>query len=236
MAQGPATRLTTRHRLDGADKAKVPALPAPERELRADAQRNLARILEAAREVFAEEGIDARVTEIAARAGVGVGTIFRRFPNKDELIVALLEQRGRQLGESADAALAGDDPGLAFRRLIEQGVEMQIMDRGLCDAIGTDLLARDELRAQFDLVHAKLDAVLRRAQEAGAVRADATAEDLLFVVHGVAHAGLMLEDTAPGAWRRHLGLALDGLRPEAATPLPRKPLTRRQFQAARCGG
>ena len=140
----PATRLTTRRRLDGAGDQAI--VPAPERELRADAQRNLARILEAAREVFAEEGIDARVTEIAARAGVGVGTIFRRFPNKDELIVALLEQRGRQLGESADAALAGDDPGLAFRRLIEQGVEMQIGDRGLCDAIGTDLLARDELR------------------------------------------------------------------------------------------
>ena len=113
---------------------------------------------------------------------------------------------------------------------------MQIRDRGLCDAIGTDLLARDELRAQFDLVHTRLGAVLARAQEAGAVRPDATAEDLLFVVHGVAHAGLMLEETAPGAWRRHLGLALDGLRPEAATPLPRKPITRRQFQAARCGG
>ena len=165
-----------------------------------------------------------------------MGTIFRRFPNKDELIVALLEDRGEQLLAATDAALASDDPGPAFRRLLESGVAMQIRDRGLCDAMGTDLLARDELRAQFDLVHAKFVAVLQRAQEAGAVRADVTAEDLLFVVHGVAHAGLMLEDTAPGAWRRHLGLALDGLRPEAATPLPRKPLTRRQFQAARCGG
>ena len=206
------------------------------RELRADAQRNLARILEAAREVFADEGIDATIVEIAARAGVGVGTIFRRFPNKDELIVALLEHRGTQMLEAVDAALASDDAGLAFRRLIEEGVATQISDRGLCDAIGTDLLAREELRSQFDLLHTKLAAVLQKAQEAGAVRPDATAEDLLFVVHGVAHAGLMLEDTAPGAWRRHLGLALDGLRPEAATPLPRKPITRRQFQAARCGG
>jgi AcrR family transcriptional regulator len=206
------------------------------RELRADAQRNLARILDAAREVFAEEGIDAPIAEIAARAGVGVATIFRRFPNKDELIVALLEQRGNQLLEAADAALASDDPGSAFRRLLEEGVGMQIRDRGLCDAIGTDLLARDELRSQFDEAHAKLLALLRRAQDAGAVRPDATAEDLLFIVHGVAHAGLMLEEIAPGAWRRQLGFALDGLRPEAATPLPRKPITRRQFQAARCGG
>ena len=136
------------------------------RELRVDAQRNLARILEAAREVFAEQGIDAPIVEIAHRAGVGVGTIFRRFPNKDELIVALLEQRGAQLLEAADAALASDDPGAAFRRLLEDGVAMQISDRGLCDAIGTDLLARDELRSQFDEVHAKLVALLRRAQDA----------------------------------------------------------------------
>ena len=133
---------------------------APTRELRADAQRNLARILEAAREVFAEEGIDAPISEIAARAGVGVGTIFRRFPHKDELIVALLEDRARQLLAAADAALASDDPGLAFRRLIEEGVATQISDRGLCDAIGTDLLAREDLREQFDQVHSKLAAVL----------------------------------------------------------------------------
>lgn len=206
------------------------------RELRADAQRNLARILEAAREVFAEEGIDAPLTEIAARAGVGVGTIFRRFPNKDELIVALLEDRGRQLGEAADRALASEDPGLAFRHLVEEAVATQISDRGFCDAIGTDLLDGAQLRAQFDVLHTKIAAVLGRAQAAGAVRSDVTAEDLVFVVHGVAHAGLLLEETVPGAWRRHLGLALDGLRPEAATPLPRKPITRRQFQAARCGG
>ena len=84
-------------------------------------------------------------------------------------------------------------------------------------------------------MHTGLASLLERAQAEGAMRADVTAEDLLFVVHGVAHAGLMLEDVAPGAWRRHLGLALDGLRPEAATPLPRRPISRRQFQAARCG-
>ena len=177
-----------------------------------------------------------RSSEIAARAGVGVGTIFRRFPHKDDLIVALLEDRARQLLAAADAALASDDPGPAFRRLIEEGVATQISDRGLCDAIGTDLLAARGPARAVRPGPRQARAVLRRAQEAGAVRADATAEDLLFVVHGVAHAGLMLEDTAPGAWRRHLGLALDGLRPEAATPLPRKPITRRQFQAARCGG
>ena len=225
-----------RRRLDGAGKAEVPAPPAPPRELRADAQRNLARILEAAREVFAEDGIDAPISVIAERAGVGVGTIFRRFPHKDELLAALLEQRGRQLVDAVDLALASEDSGKAFRGFIELAVSTQIKDRGLCDAIGTELLAREDLRARFDVVHVGLAALLERAQAAGAVRSDATAEDVVLVFHGVAHAGLMLEDVAPGAWRRYLALALDGLRPEGATPLPRRPISRRQFEAARCGG
>ena len=209
---------------------------APERHLRADAQRNLARILEAAREVFAEEGIDAPLSVIAERAGVGVGTIFRRFPHKDELVAALVEQRGRQLVDAADLALASDDAGRAFRGFVEFAVSTQISDRGFCDAIGTELFARDDLRSFFDLVQTKLGELLAHAQEAGVVRTDVTPEDILFVFHGVAHAGLMLEDVAPGAWRRYLGLALDGLRPEAATPLPRRPISKRQFEAARCGG
>ena len=209
---------------------------APERHLRADAQRNLARILEAAREVFADEGIDAPISVIAERAGVGVGTIFRRFPHKDELVAALIEQRGRQLVDAADLALAREDAGQAFREFVEFAVSAQITDRGFCDAIGTELLAREDLKSFFDVVQAKLGELVARAQEAGAVRADVTPEDILFVFHGVAHAGLMLEDVAPGAWRRYLGLALDGLRPEGATPLPRRPISKRQYEAARCGG
>ena len=208
---------------------------APPRQLRADAQRNLARVLEAAREVFAEEGIDAPVTEIAERAGVGVATIFRRFPTKDDLLVALLAQRGRQLVADVDAALAADDAGAAFRRFLESAAAVQIADRGFCDSIGTDLFARDELRTLFDDVHARFRTLLAHAQAAGEVRADVTAEDLLFVLHGVARSGLMLADAAPGAWRRQLTIALDGLRPEGASQMPHRPLTRRQFEAARCG-
>ena len=209
---------------------------AQEKHLRADAQRNLARILEAAREVFAEEGIDAPISVIAERAGVGVGTIFRRFPHKDELIAALIEQRGRQMLDAVDLALATEDAGTAFRQFVEFAVSTQITDRGFCDAIGTELLARDDLRVFFDAVEVKLTELLGRAQAAGALRLDVTTADILFVFHGVAHAGLMLEDVAPGAWRRYLGLALDGLRPEAATPLPRRPVSKRQYEAARCGG
>ncbi len=203
--------------------------------LRADAQRNLTRIVETAHEVFAEHGIDAPLAVIAERADVGVGTIFRRFPSKDELLVAVLLHRGEQLVAAVDKARESPDAGAAFRHLLETAIAAQIDDRCFCDAIGTDLLARPELTTLFDAAHTGLASLLERAQAEGAIRADVTAEDLLFVVHGVAHAGLMLEDVAPGAWRRHLGLALDGLRPDAATPLPRRPISRRQFLAARCG-
>ena len=109
------------------------------RVLRADAERNLRRVLDAALEVFAEHGIDAPVTLIAERAGVGVATIFRRFPTKDDLLAALLAHRGEQLVAAADAALERDDPEAAFRELAELITATQIADRGFCDAIGTEL-------------------------------------------------------------------------------------------------
>jgi AcrR family transcriptional regulator len=205
------------------------------RELRADAQRNLARVLEAARAVFAEFGIDAPMTLIAERAGVGNGTVFRRFPTKDELLVALIAQRGRYLLDAADDALASSQPGAAFRSFVELAAEQQIGDRGFCDAIGTHLFARADLRELFDGVRERVGRLVERAKEAGEVRGDLVAADVLFVLHGVAKTGLMLEDVAPGLWRRYLGLALDGLRPEAATPLPRKAPTKRQVDGASCG-
>lgn len=204
------------------------------RPLRADAERNLRRVLEAALEVFAEQGVDAPVTAIAERAHVGVATIFRRFPTKDDLLAALLAHRGEQLVAAADHALAQEDAGEAFRELAETLTATQIADRGFCDAIGTELFARADLQSLFDGVRKRLVALIGRAQECGALRPEVTAEDVLFVLYGVARTGLMVERAAPGLWRRYLAVALDGLRPGAA-PLPGRPPTRRQFDAARCG-
>ncbi|HZT90774.1 MAG TPA: helix-turn-helix domain-containing protein [Gaiellaceae bacterium] len=194
------------------------------RELRADAQRNLQRVLDAARAVFAEQGVDAHMDEIARRAGVGVGTIFRRFPTKDALLAALLEQRGREL-------LAGEDA--TFESFVTTLVDSQIADRAFCDSVGTHVFAQPRVRALFDDVLARLGRLLDEAKAEGAVREDVTVEDVTLVVHGVAHVGLMLESAAHGVWRRYLRLALDGLRPCAATPLPRRAPTQRQFAAAR---
>jgi AcrR family transcriptional regulator len=203
--------------------------------LRADAQRNLVRVLDAAREVFAEQGIDVPVTEIADRAGVGVGTIFRRFPTKDDLLVAVVEQRTAQLIEAADAALVQPDAGAALRGFMETAAAMQISDRCWCDASGTDLFARAGIRDLVDVLVSKMAALLSRAQAAGQVRGDVNALDLPVLLMGVAKAGLLLEAAAPGAWKRHLAIVFDGLRPVAARPLPRPPLTAQEFEAARKG-
>jgi AcrR family transcriptional regulator len=203
--------------------------------LRADAQRNLVRVLDAAREVFAEQGIDAPVVEIAERAGVGVGTIFRRFPTKDDLLAAVVEQRTTRLIEAADGALAENDPEAALRGFMETAAAMQISDRCWCDATETDLFARDGLRELVDVLVSKLDALLSRAQASGSVRDDIRALDLPVLLTGVAKSGLLLEDAAPGAWKRYLAIVFDGLRPEAARPLPRRPLTSDEFDAARSG-
>jgi AcrR family transcriptional regulator len=203
--------------------------------LRADAQRNLVRVLDAAREVFAAHGIDAPVTDIAERAGVGVGTIFRRFPTKDDLLVAVVEQRTAQLIDAADVALESADPGAALRSFMETAAAMQISDVCWCDAAGTDLFDRDGVRELTDVLVGKMGELLTRAQTAGHVRADVRALDIPVLLMAVAKSGLMLEDAVPGAWKRYLGIIFDGLRPEAARPLPRRPLSRGDFEAARRG-
>jgi AcrR family transcriptional regulator len=192
------------------------------------------RVLDAAREVFAEQGIDAPVTDIAERAGVGVATIFRRFPTKDDLLVAVVEQRTEQLIDAADAALASADPGAALRRFMETATAMQISDVCWCEA-GSDLFGHDGIRELMDVLVGKMGELLTRAQTAGHVRSDVRALDIPVLLMAVAKSGLMLENAVPGAWKRYLGIILDGLRPEAARPLPRRPLSRREFVAARDG-
>ena len=100
-------------------------------ELRADARRNLERVLDAATEVFAEEGPEARVDEIATRAGVGPGTVFRRFPTKDDLMFAVIERRVEEMRSIAQEALAADDPGEAFFDFVHRVAELSMSTPGL---------------------------------------------------------------------------------------------------------
>jgi hypothetical protein len=118
---------------------------------------------------------------------------------------------------------------------METAAAMHVSDVCWCDAGGTDLFDRDGIRELIDVLVGKMGELLTRAQGAGEVRSDLRALDLPVLLMAVAKSGLMLEDAVPGAWKRYLGIVLDGMRPEAARPLPRRPLNRREFELARQG-
>lgn len=203
------------------------------RALRADAQRNLERILEAARDVFAEHGVDAPVTEVAERADVGVATIFRRFPTKDDLLAAVVEHRMLLLLDAANEAVAAEDPAAGLRAFMQTAAEVHVTDRGFCAMAGSSIVGRPGLRELVDQLVSRVRALLVRAKAAGAIRADVTAEDIPILLMAVAQTGLILEETVPGAWRRYLDIVLDGLAPEHDRALARRSPTRRQLETAR---
>ena len=163
--------------------------------LRADAQRNLDRVLDAAAACFAERGRDVSADEIARRAGVGHGTVYRRFPTKDALIVAVLGVQVRKVTATAEAALAEPDAAAAFARFVREAADAYARNRALVDAL--DLCYETP---EFEALVGAVGRLVTRAQEAGAVRGDVTADDVLALV--------------PAA-SRFPEVVLDGLRPPA---------------------
>jgi AcrR family transcriptional regulator len=190
--------------------------------LRADALRNRRRILDAAAEAFAESGLDVGVAEIARRAGVGAGTIFRRFPTKDDLVRAIIEERVEQMVALAEDALENDDPGEGFRRFVLAGIELQVRDRGFFDAAGSRVGADPQLHTARDRMFAASKRLLKRAQDAGAVRKDLCAVDIPALMCAAAGTPAPLLDAYPDIWRRYAGVILDGLKPDSASALGHK--------------
>jgi AcrR family transcriptional regulator len=199
--------------------------------LRADAARNRRRILDAAAAVFAKRGLEASTAEIARRAGVGEATLFRRFPTKTDLIVAILAEQMDGVAAMTEQYLSEPDPWRAIERWFETIVEQQVSDRGAFDAVKEECMSSPALADRRRRVIELMTRLLRRAQEAGVVRDDITATDLAFLstaassVAGVAFPGLR-----PDLWRRYLGVILDGIRPECATKLRPGPPPRRVFE------
>jgi AcrR family transcriptional regulator len=191
--------------------------------LRADAQRNLERVLQAAREVFSEHGIDANVADVARRAGVGNATIFRRFPTKYDLIAAVAEQCVAEQLAGVRTAREEPDPLTAICRFMETMIGSQVRDRGLMDSEAARLFTdarTSHLYEELGTIGAEL---VRRAQTAGVIRTDVSCQDLALMGMTLARIGLMTEATAPGTWRRYLGLVMDGLRPGGSTLHPAAP-------------
>ena len=182
---------------------------------RADAVRNRERVIAAARKVMARKGLDAQMDEIARAAKVGVGTVYRHFPTKDDLVDALAAARFERLAELADEALEHPDPEQAFVEFIRASAEIQVADRALSEV----LVSRPEtMRRSSESVGmlGRVAKVMARAQAAGAVRADAQPEDVPMMMCALAGA-CNNPMTDP---ERYLGIIVDGLRAPGATPLP----------------
>lgn len=188
------------------------------RPLRADAARNRELILETAAEVFAEQGLEAGYDEIARRAGVGVGTVYRRFPERDELVQALFESRVNEIVAIAEHAAAMDDPWEGLTAFMTGVLERQYANRGLKEVMARIISKDDHVRVGQDQLGPMVDAMVNGAQAAGAVRADVGSADVGAVLMLL---GSMTTPAEPELWRRYLALFLDGLRrrPELR-PLP----------------
>jgi AcrR family transcriptional regulator len=188
---------------------------ATEKPLRADARRNREKVLAAARAVFAEQGVDAQMDDVARRADVGVGTVYRHFPTKDALLNALTDELFAVVAVYTRNQLTLDDPWEAFTRAMWFGAEKTAGDRAFSEILGARPGAARTCPGKEDLLVTVAE-LMERCIAAGKMRPDAVVDDVGMLMCGVGSASQM-EHPVPDAWRRHLAIMLDGLRAEAAS-------------------
>ncbi len=189
--------------------------PAPQtdtRPLRRDAELNLARILVAARDVFAEHGYDASMEQIAGRAGVGVGTLYRRFPNKGELVSAVIEAANERTRQIAESVLTESGPGDGVFEFLRRCIAAPSCWRVIASrAPETDDTTMSALLRIAPLV----DTLIERSKEAGTIRPDVVFTDLAVILMSVRAVADLCDPRVPGCSARYLELVMDALRPGA---------------------
>ena len=194
----------------------------PVRPLRRDAERNRQRILQAAAEVFNERGLDVSLDEIARYAGVGVGTVYRRFRTKEELVEALFLDRLDSVAAIACEAFEAPDPWSGLVSFMERMAEMMAGDLGLRQMLMFATYGQDLVAVARQRNAPLVQRLVERAQAAGQLRADLRPTDVPFIVFMLTEATQLTQAASADIWRRYLTLILDGMRPERAdvTPLP----------------
>jgi AcrR family transcriptional regulator len=203
------------------------------RPLRRDAERNRHRILEAAAEAFAERGLTITMDDIAEHAGVGVGTVYRRFPQKELLIEALFEERVGELVALAEEALEADDPWQGLVDFLERAQALQATNRGLKELVLSTAHGRERVACVRERLGPLAEELVRRAQASGQMRPDVDGSDLPLVQVMLGAIVDVTRDVAPETWRRMLGIIVDGLRArEVRTPLPAPALDSAQIDHA----
>jgi AcrR family transcriptional regulator len=192
------------------------------RVLRADARRNREAVIAAAKKLFADEGLDAQIPDVAKAAKVGVGTVYRHFPTKEDLIAALAAERFERLADKAREEVEADDPWEGLCDFIRFSAQIQADDRGLCEVMGSrpEVMGASAEAVGLDEL---CDQLVKRAQRSGGVRKDIEWEDspmIACALGGITKA----HGTGVGRWPRLVEIVIDGLRAPASSKLP-KPST-----------
>ena len=189
--------------------------------VRVDAQRNRDRILEAARALVAETGVDATMEDIARHAGVAVGTLYRHFPAKEELLEALLLERVAQIEHELRAALAEEaTPWDALARFLRTVAGLQLADRSLHEFLTGTVGGREAVRERRRALFRLAGDLIERAQASGELRGDVSTGDLPLLLGSVGRAAWAGAPSAETLLDRYVAVILDGLRAPGATPLP----------------
>jgi AcrR family transcriptional regulator len=202
-----------------------------ERGLRTDAERNRSRIIEAAREIFAEQGIDVPMHDVAHRAGVGVGTLYRRFPTRGDLIAGAFADQMAAFADGVQAALADPDPWHGFCAYIERLCAVQATNRGFCDVLTMTFPSFRTFETARRQIYEGFTELTGRAKASGALRADFVAEDLPILL--MANAGVVAAagDEAPQAPARLIGYLLQAFAAPGRESLPPPPSMQQMYHA-----
>ena len=193
------------------------------RVLRADARRNREAVIKAAKKLFADQGLDAQMPDVAKAAKVGVGTVYRHFPTKDDLIAALAAERFERLAEKAREGIEADDPWEGLCDFIRFAAQLQADDRGLCEVMGSrpEVMNESALAVGLDELS---DRLVKGAQRSGDLRKDLEWEDIPMIACGLGRITPAEMGPATGRWPRLVEIIIDGLRVPGSSKLP-KPLT-----------
>jgi AcrR family transcriptional regulator len=191
--------------------------------LRSDACRNRDAILAAARDVFARQGLQAPLEDIARQAGVGIATVYRRFPSRERLVAAALLEKVRQYADAAEQARANPDPWAGFAQFVRRSCALQANDRGLSEWLSMTLPASEEVEHLRATVYRHVTDLAERAKAAGRLRPDFVPEDLLLVLIANAAVLHVSGPDATRAWPRLVALFLDAFQHTDGDCLPTAP-------------
>jgi AcrR family transcriptional regulator len=198
-------------------------MPVTDRPLRKDAELNRRKILDAAGELFAERGLGATLNDVAHHAGVGVGTVYRRFPDKAQLIDELFEERLAEIHALIAEAIEDPDPWHGLTSFLEGALEIQARDRAVKELLFNTPGGVERVAKMREKMFPLATVLVARAQESGQLRPDAAAQDVPMLQLMIGTIIDLSRDFEPDLWRRFLSIVLQGLRADPGPPEPLQP-------------